>query len=368
MNSFAGIFKEGISIELQQFRRSPIIIFLICLQAVTFIFLVSLFALTGSMAPTAIVSEDNGAYAKAFIQDLAHTHHSFRLLSLSMKEAKEGILSGKIVAIITIPQNFSSQISENKPVKLRVQVDNVNTDFTDDIQRAIPATIVAFGKQYGFYGITVQSEEYAVFSHDTGYIAYLVVSGLAIDTFVVAVVLGGMLAAREYEKKTILLLQYSPFSPFTALSGKIFITWAIAFMSMLLPSALVVWGFGVYPLHPVLLIILLGSGTFLFLFVGILLGCMIKKVLPVANLAFGLAIPLYIVSGALEPERFDGSFLWVIAHFSPVYSFVALFEYVFHGFQITPEPIRIDVFVLFLWGIVVIVASKILLGSAVNKI
>jgi hypothetical protein len=68
-------------------------------------------------------------------------------------------------------------------------------------------------------------------------------------------------------------------------------------------------------------------------------------------LFFGLALPLYIDSGALEPERFDGSRIWAFAHFSPVYYAVGALEWAVHGLRVTPEPVGGDVLVLGLWAL-----------------
>ena len=52
----------------------------------------------------------------------------------------------------------------------------------------------------------------------------------------------------------------------------------------------------------------------------------------------GLAMPLFIDSGALEPTRFDGETIWLISHATPLYYVVGFFEWAFFGLRITPEP------------------------------
>ncbi len=344
----------GAIAEFNHIRRSYWIVLLTFIQAITFLFLASLFGLTGSMAPTAIVSNDTGIYAESFIQQLDSTHHSFALKKMTMDNALSSLKTGKIVAIITIPSDFSSSIAEGKPVNLNVQVDNVNVDMTDDIQRALPSAIVAFGKHYGFYGITVQSVEYDLINHDTGYISYLIVSGLALDAFVIAAILGGILIAREFEKKTINILAYAPIHPLIALSGRIFVTWGIAFIAVAAATSIAIWGFRIMPVYPLLLVPLLSICTLIFTCIGMAIGSVLRKVLPVASIIFGLSIPLYIISGALEPERFDGNVLWFIGHLFPVYYAVAIFEYIFHGFQVTPEPIYIDFIYLIVWALLTV--------------
>ena len=70
-----------------------------------FLILMSLFVLSGGLAPTAVVMQDNGPYAQAFYQAMSQAH-SFRLQRASAAEAHDLITAGKIVAVVTIPSDF----------------------------------------------------------------------------------------------------------------------------------------------------------------------------------------------------------------------------------------------------------------------
>jgi hypothetical protein len=56
-------------------------------------------------------------------------------------------------------------------------------------------------------------------------------------------------------------------------------------------------------------------------------------------------------SGALEPERFDGDPIWILAHLSPVYYAVGVLENAAHGLQVTPEPVLVDFLALAGWAV-----------------
>src|SRR2546426_10726149 len=62
-----------------------------------FLILMSLFAVIGGLAPTAVVMEDTGPYAQQFYDAMAHAH-SFRLQQASAQEAQNLIGAGRIVA------------------------------------------------------------------------------------------------------------------------------------------------------------------------------------------------------------------------------------------------------------------------------
>jgi ABC-2 type transport system permease protein len=353
--------------EIIQLFRSPLLVILALVQAITFLLLVSLFGLTGSMAPTALINNDNGMYSRLFIKNLETAHHSFNLEPMSNTEAQKLLNQGRLVAIITIPQGFSQAISYGQTKAITVDVDNIDADMTDDIQRAIPSAIVAFGTQQHFPGIRVHVNETDVQTHDTGFIPYLIVSALALDAFVIAGILSAIAVAREFETGTFKLLKLSPVHPIIPFIGRILAADTIAFAGMLLSTTIVIFGYKVTPLHPLEMLGAIFMCVIIFGCVGGLVGVMLKKTLPVASLIFGLALPLYIDSGSLEPERFDGNIIWGFAHLSPIYYAIGILEDAFHGFRVTPEPISIDFLLLVLWALLIIFATgKLIRRQKIN--
>src|SRR5712692_10588025 len=63
--------------------------------------LLSLFVLSGGLAPTAVVMHDTGSYAQQFYTAMSHAH-SFRLQQATADEANDLIQAGRIVAVVTI--------------------------------------------------------------------------------------------------------------------------------------------------------------------------------------------------------------------------------------------------------------------------
>ena len=278
--------------------------------------------------------------------------------------AQVALSRGSLVAIITIPQNFSYALAHGQAVTLRVAVDNVNTDMTDDIQRALPSAVVAFGKHYHFPGIRVQATEVDLVDHDTGFIPYLVVSGLALDAFIIASILSAMTVAREFETKTIRILSVAPVHPLFSLLGRMLATDTMASIALIFPVALAVFGYHIVPLHQLEVIGALLLCVAIFGCVGVALGTILKRTLPVVTLIFGLGFPLYLGSGSLEPQRFDGEVIWMIAHLSPVYYAVGILEYAFHGLRVTPESLAGNFLGLLGWAVCVLLLAGLLLRTA----
>jgi len=352
-----GAVWEGLRAETAQLRRSPLLLILAVIQAVTFLLLVSLFGLTGSRAPTAIVDQDGGPAAGRLVADLAEAHRSFSLRNMPAAAADAALRRGDLVAVITIPHGFSAAVQRGDTVALPVAVDNVDADLTDDVQRALPSAIIAFGHQMGFPGIRLQPAERDVLPHDTDFIPYLVVSALALDALVVAGVLAAIAVAREFEAGTARVLALSPMHPLVPLSGRLLATGMVSLAAMGITTALVVLLYHVVPINPAELILGLFACVVIFTCVGAAVGGMIRRILPVTALIFGIALPLYIDSGALEPERFDGDIIWAVAHASPVYYAVGVLEHAFHSLHVTPEPVVVDLLALAGWAAVALVGA-----------
>ncbi len=125
--------------------------------------------------------------------------------------------------------------------------------------------------------------------------------------------------------------------------------------------------YGVVPLHWGETIVTLVGCCVLFACAGAALGALTKRVVPVAALLFGLAIPLYMDSGAFEPERFDGNAIWALAHLSPLYSVVGVLEDAFHGLHVTPEPVAVDAVMMAAWTLAAFITAGWLAGRTSSK-
>src|SRR5216684_5808883 len=178
---------------------------------VNFLVLLSLFALSGGLAPTAVVMADSGPLAQQFYNAMAHAH-SFRLQPAGAQQAQALLQAGQIVAVVTIPADFDAKLQAGQPVQLDVQINNLNTDFTNDIRRAVPLSISSFYAQAFPRVVNVTAAEHDLWPQDTDYIPYLTVSILVVALMVGGLLQAGTAAAREWENATIKELLLSPAS------------------------------------------------------------------------------------------------------------------------------------------------------------
>ena len=331
-------FRAAAAGQLRAFRRTPVTTLLVLALPLNLLLLLSLFALTGYNAPTGLVLGEDTPAAHAFVQALRDTHHSFDLRPMSLPSAQRRLKQGRLVAIIEIPPGFDAGVRAGRTTPINLTIDNVNLDLTEDVRRAVPAAASIFATRQGFDQVRIAPDLRNVLPQDTGYVEYLGVSAVALAACIAGGVLGGTVTAREWEVGAARLLHVSPRGAAPVLAGRLAAAALVSFVASGL-TALVVWfGYGVHPKHPAELAGALAVTVLAATALGGVLGAKVRRVLPIAPLLVGGLLPFYLDAGALEPQRFDGPWLFAFAHASPAYYGVGLMEHAYHGLVVTPEP------------------------------
>jgi len=330
------------------------------LVPINILFLMILFVIGGGYAPTAVVMNDHGPYARQFYQAMSGAH-SFRLQQTSAREAEGLLLSGRIVAVVTVPADFDARIQQKQPVQVNVQVNNLNTDFTNDIRRAIPLSITSFYAKAFPNLVTIMPREWDAYAQDTDYVPYLSVSILVVGIMLGGVLQSGLGTAREWESATIKELLLSPASRWSIIVGKMLGALTIGLVSLIIVLAALILLIGAWPAHWGEVI---GFGLLtLIIFVawGTLLGTLFKNRTPVLALAFGTSIPLFILSGAFGPLSFTTPAVQLIAQLFPVAYAIALQQHAFHNFNLNTYGVGGNALVLVGYALGLIILAAVAL-------
>jgi ABC-type multidrug transport system permease subunit len=330
-----------------------------------FLILLSLFVVSGGLAPTAVVMEDPGPLAQQLYQAMAGAH-SFRLQQASAQEASDLIQAGKIVAVVTIPADFDERVRNNQPVQVPVAINNLNTDFTNDIRRAVPLSITTFYAQADPSLVTVTAREHDVYTQDTDYIPYLTVSILVIALMIGSLLQAGSAAAREWEQATIKELLLSPASRWAVAVGKMLAALVMGLVSAVVVLVVLIVVVGVWPVSWGEVIGFTLLTMIIFIAWGTLLGTLLKQRQAFIALAFGTSIPLFFLSGAFGPISFfnDAPIIPIIAQILPVYYAIVLQQHAFHGFDLNTYGVGVNVLVLAVYAVALIMVTSVVLRRA----
>jgi ABC-type transport system involved in multi-copper enzyme maturation permease subunit len=290
--------------------------------------------------------------------------HSFRLQPTGARDAEAAIQAGRIVAVVTIPADFDARVRQGQPVRVDVQINNLNTDFTNDIRRAIPLSITSFYAKAFPNLVTIVPRERDAYPRDTDYVPYLAVSILVVGVMLGGVLQSGVGTAREWENATMKELLLSPARRSAIIAGKMLGALAVGLASLVIIIAAVILLFGVWPAHWGEVI---GFGLLtqvIFVAWGTLLGTLFKNRQPVLALAFGTSIPLFILSGAFGPLSFTTPAVQFVAQLFPVAYAIALQQHAFHDFNLNPYGVAGNALVLAGYALALLALAALALRRA----
>lgn len=324
------------------------------LVPINFLLLFMLFAINGGQAPTGVVMDDHGPLAREFVEAMRNAH-SFQVMQMSSAEAQDAMQQGRIVAVVTIPADFDSRLAAGEPIQLPVTINNLQTDFTNDIRRAIPMTVTRF-EAAAFPGqVSVSAKEVDLYAGDTDYIPYLAVSVAVLGMLLAGILQGASSAAREHESSTVIELALSPAPRWAIVTGKLLAAFALNAISGSIVLAIVIALEGGLPSNPMQVV-----GVALLLMVafaglGVLLGNLVRRQTAAVPLSLATALPLFFMSGPFGPINWLGTVPAVIAHLSPAYYGIGAFQQAFHGYMTSQVGFTGDVIVLSLLAVAAVI-------------
>jgi ABC-2 type transport system permease protein len=342
----AAVFRKDLRVALSQ----RLLIALGVLVPVNFLLLFMLFAINGGEAPTAVVMDDRGPLARQFVAEMRGAH-SFQVSEMSAGEARDALTQGRIVAVVTVPADFDSRLATGDSVELPVTVNNLQTDFTNDIRRAIPMTVTRFDADAYPGQVSVRAQEVDIYSRDTGYIPYLAVSVAVLGLLLAGILQGASSAAREHESATVIELVLSPASRWAVVTGKLLAALALNAVSGAVVLGVVLVLEGSFPARPLEVVGVALLLMVAFAGVGVLLGNLVRRRQAAIPLSIAMSLPLFFVSGPFGPINWLGTLPNLLAHLSPAYYGMGAFQNAFHGYATSQTGLGGDVLALALLAI-----------------
>jgi ABC-2 type transport system permease protein len=327
--------------------RERVALFQMIILPLNYNMLLILFALAGSAAPTAVVMQDHGYYAQQFYNAMGASY-SFRLqVAGSPASANAMLMQGDIVAVVTIPADFDQKVSRGEGVQVGLFTNNLNTDFTDDVNRGLRLAVTTFYQRVFPGKVSIVAQTHEAYGHETDYIPYLSVSVVIIGLLVGGLLQAGNAAARDWELSTIKELLLSPAPRWAIVVGKMLGAGAVSLLSALAVILFLVLVIRVWPVNwgGFLGTVLLMSAVSVAAGTG--MGNLLKQRQSVTLLTRGTSVPLFLLSGVFNPITYSTVGLVVLARLFPVHYGIALVQLAALGFRTNTLPIAGNVLILF---------------------
>src|SRR5215471_20273450 len=166
LRTFVGAVWTICNKDLRVWLRHPSNVAITVLPALALLGVSALSAGAVGRSPVALVTLDHGMKGQQMAQ-IIHQADLFRVSDATPAQAQALYKNLDVVAILTIPATFTQAIEAHQPAHIEVQINNLNTDFTNDIRRAVPDAITQFYQQQGGKSpLNIQLQEQDLRSQD----------------------------------------------------------------------------------------------------------------------------------------------------------------------------------------------------------
>ena len=349
------IFRKDIRVLLRQ----PVIIATTLLPPIAFLLVNALGAVAVGRSPVALVTLDSGAKGQQMAQ-IIHNADVFRITDATPTQAQTMLSTIQVVAVITIPADFTQRVDAHEAAPVDVTVNNLNLDFTNDIRRSVPDAITQYYAAQGSASpIKVTMNETNLRQRDVQLYQYGVLPTILLLIMISGLINGGLSTAREWESRTVKELLLAPVARGAIITGKVFAGFAITFvlgtLVLLLGDAL---GWtqpqGVYWLSALLtiaLVSLFAAGL------GVAIGAALRRIQIVIGISINAAIYLFFLAGGIGVLAFEPDWLQNIAAYVPLtYGRHALEQAVFYS---ASDQFGLDMTVLALCALAALVLGTL---------
>lgn len=324
------ILRQDLRIWVQQ----PINMTATLVPALCFLLITAIGSSAVGHSPVALVNLDHSSKSQ-LMQQIFQNAETFRVTDATPEQAQALFKDLQVVAIITIPADFTQRVEAHQQTLIDMQVNNLNTDFTNDIRASVPDAITQFYAAQGNNSdIKVQMQEQDLRAHDVELFQYTLVPIVILLLTMSGVVNSGLATAREWESLTVKELLFAPIARSAIIVGKVlagFLTTLVLGTIIMLVGNLFGWIHleGIYWLDAMItigLIALMGAG------VGVAMGATMQRLQPVISMGLNVVLYLFFLSGGVGVLAFLAGWLQTIGSFIPLsYGRHALEMAVFYG-------------------------------------
>jgi ABC-2 type transport system permease protein len=324
------IFKKDLTIWLLNKRN------LVATLAPPLVFLLvqALGAVAVGRSPVALVTLDRGPKGVQ-MEQIFQQADVFRVTDATPEQAQLLLKDIQVVAVITIPADFTQRVDAHASSPVDVTVNNLNLDFTNDIRRSVPDAITQFYQAQGNSSpIKVTLSEQDLRHRDVQLFQYSVLPTIVLLLTLSGLVTSSIATAREWETRTVKEMLLSPVGRASIIVGKVFSAFATTFLLgvlVLLLGDLLGWTQpeGIYWLVSLLiiaLVALMSTGL------GVAIGAALQRTQPVIAIAINVAFYLFFLAGGIGVISFEPIWLQNIAAFIPLtYGVHALEQAIFYS-------------------------------------
>lgn len=307
--------------QLFRFDPKAILAGVIAPTAIIFVFALTI----GNILPNpiSVVNYDEGALGSQLKKELlsqispAGKSPYFNNKNLDEQTAMKEYQKGKLLAVIVIPQDFTSRFENKEQPEIKFYLNNYSTDIAKNLRLYVQEGMLSFYQKYG-PAKSMQIEQVFTAKEQVDWIKII-----AIAVVLMAAVLGGMFSILYYffkEKKygTLIEYQLAPSSSISSLFARTLYAFAMSLVAAGINCTLVylITGLNLFADFGNILLPLMLTSLF-YILVAVVLAIMLSNFEGAAVISMVSVVVLWFLSGGLVSTENTTGIVKTVSYFIP---------------------------------------------------
>jgi len=321
--------------ELKQLIRDPALLLIIVYFFTADVYLAgSGINLSLKSASVMVIDRDHSEASRELIHRFRQPYFDLKGEITSKNEAEDLLNTGKILAVLDIPENFQKQLLQSQSVSVQFQVDSSNTVLGTLATTYATEITASFGQDFVVKRLGINSEQLAALPiiqnrHRVLYNPnridgwFMSISELLTVITILSLMLPAAAAVREKERGTIEQLAVSPLSSLQILLPKVISMGLVILIGVAACLFLIIIPIFELPIKGSLGLFFAVTALYVFTTsgIGLFVATISRNLGQMAMLGILILMPILLLSGAwTPPEAMPQVMRWAMT-ISPLYYF-----------------------------------------------
>jgi ABC-2 type transport system permease protein len=321
--------------ELKQLIRDPALLLIIVYFFTADVYLAgSGINLSLKNASVMVIDRDHSEASRELIHRFRQPYFNLKGEITSKNEAEDLLNTGKILAVLDIPENFQKQLLKSQSISVQFQVDSSNTVLGTLATTYATEITASFGQDFVVKRLGINSEQLAAWPiiqnrHRVLYNPnridgwFMSISELLTVITILSLMLPAAAAVREKERGTIEQLAVSPLSSLQILLPKVISMGLVILIGVAACLFLIIIPIFELPIKGSLWLFFAVTALYVFTTsgIGLFVATISRNLGQMAMLGILILMPILLLSGAwTPPEAMPKVMRWAMT-ISPLYYF-----------------------------------------------
>lgn len=387
-------------LDLCLWRRMPVAIASALVPPIAMALFLVVLSLAVTQQPVALVIQGSGQNADRMALIINEDTDAYLPTRTDEARAKQMLSDQEVAAVITVPQDFDQMIKNGRVAKVKLLLNNVDTDFADDIRRSVDRSVYRFALEksrpptkeemdlvrspprfetpedeakeaeimlravHGDNPYLIKIDEQDLRKTNVQWLNYQVIPVLLLLILNVGLVGTALLCAQDIERKTAIYLLLTPQNSWTLVAGKLLGGFILCIL-VLVPALSICVVLGTVsppPAHwPALAAIFAATGLFA-ASAGAIIGVTMKGARSIAMAACIIATYLFLLGGGFTTIAFLPEWLRMLSSLVPTrYAIDGMRQALFYS---TLDGVPADLLILIVTAILFSILSSVFLRRA----